>query len=392
MFGFNKKRIYLDYSAATPLSAEAYSAMKPYFEENFGNPSSLHKEGLRARLALKEARERVAQSLGARAEEIIFTGGGTESNNMAIFGFFENLKKKGKSFENLHAITSEAEHSSVLQCFKKLEREGLSVDYVKILPSGLLDMSDFKTKLKKETVFGSFMLVNNEIGTILPLREISKLFDRFAKQNNIEKIILHTDAVQAPLYIEINPHSLGVDMLTLDGAKLYGPKGSGLLYKRKQVELSSIVEGGAQERGLRPGTPNVPVIIGLSVALSLAVKDRKAESERLSKMRDTFLKELNHVAPHIKLVGTIGPRIANNINIFIPKIESEFAVIKLDHMGFAVSSASACQLEGPQGSYVTTIALKEATQEGSAIRITMGRDTTYSDLKGLLKAIQKLVN
>jgi cysteine desulfurase len=263
---------------------------------------------------------------------------------------------------------------------------------VKILPSGLLDMSDFKAKLKKETIFGSFMLVNNEIGTILPLREISKILERFAKQNNIQKIALHTDAVQAPLYIETNPQSLGVDMLTLDGAKLYGPKGSGLLYKRKQIELSSILERGAHERGLRPGAPNVPSIVGLSVALRFADKNRKAESERLSKIRDIFLKELGRVAPDIKLVGTIAPRIANNINIFIPKIESEFAVIKLDHMGFAVSSASACQYEGPQGSYVTTLVLKGATQEGSAIRITMGRDTAYSDLTELLKAVRKLAN
>lgn len=383
--------MYLDYAAATPLSAEAYSAMKPYMADNFGNPSSLHKEGLAAKQGLNEAREKVAEALGVRADEIIFTSGGTESNNLAILGFFESLKKKSNKLEDLHAITSEAEHSSVMQCFKKLERQGLRVDYVKILSSGLPDLADLKGKLKKETVFASFMLVNNEIGTILPLREIRKILDRFAKLNNLPEITLHTDAVQAPLYIETNPTSLGAGLLTLDGAKLYGPKGSGLLFKKKGVQLSAIAEGGAQERGLRAGTPNVPAIVGLSVALHLAVKNRASESERLTRLREVFLKELNLALPQVKLVGMSTPRIANNINIFIPKIESEFAVIKLDHEGFAVSSASACLLEGPQGSYVTSLILKEGVQKGSAIRITMGRDTTASHLAKLLKALKRLL-
>lgn len=388
MFNFlKKKNIYLDYASATPLLPGVLSAMKPYFSRNFANPSGIHADAVIVKDKIKESRKIIANILSVKSEEIIFTSGATESNNLAIEGFFEKLVSQGHSLEKLHAITSEAEHSSVLLCFKELERKGLSVDYLKLLPSGQVDISDLDALINKNTVFVSVMMVNNETGAIMPIRQISQILAQVAAKIGIKKPTFHTDAVQAPLYLEVRPNDLGVDMLSLDSGKLYGPKGVGLLYKDNNTEIAPVFFGGAQERGIRPGTLAVPLIVGFSKALELWSKFKKGETKRITSLRNWFAKEVISQRPDIKIVGSMDNRIANNLNIFIKDIESEFAIIKLDNLGFSLSSQSACLLETSSGSYVVK-AMGENVENGSSIRISMGLHTKKRDLERLLRVLQ----
>jgi cysteine desulfurase len=379
---FIKRRIYLDYASASPVDPKS---------SRFANPSSLHLEGQKTRQVVTEARGILAESIGAKTDEVIFTSGGTESNNLAINGFFNSLISQGKKLDELHAVCTEIEHSSVLECFKRLASNGLAVSYLKVLPSGKIDIRDLNQILRPETVMASIMFVNNEIGIIQPVKEISKILNHHQKKQGTKKIVFHTDAVQAPLYINIDVEDLGIDLLSLDSGKIYGPKGIGLLYKRRNLILEPIIYGGAQEKGIRPGTLNVPGIIGFSAAMKLALARRDREATRLSDLRRRFLDAAKSNIEGLVLIGSLEDRIANNINIFIEGIESEYAVIKLDEMGFAVSSQSACLLETAGGYHVISALGQQNGKTGSSIRITMGKDTRYNHLSALLQALLQLI-
>ncbi len=388
---FKKRNVYLDYASATPILPEALRAMRPYLRGVFANYSGIHADSVIVREKIKSVRQNIANIFSIKSTEIIFTSGATESNNLAILGFFGKLQEEGLRLQDLHAITSEAEHSSVLGCFKSLQKSGLKVDYLKILPSGQVDISSLKDLITDKTVFVSVMMVNNEVGSIMPIRKISQILIEKSKKLGFKKPIFHTDAVSAPLYLTVSPNDLGVDMLSLDSGKLCGPKGVGLLYKKNTLDISAIMFGGAQEKGLRPGTLNTPSLVGFAEALVVWDKKYKnSEKRRLAKLQSWFFGEIAKKYKNIKIVGDTKNRIANNINIFVPNIESEFAVIKLDVLGFSLSSQSACMLETASFSYVVQ-AMGEDTENGASIRISMGLHTTKRDLERLLDVIPRIL-
>ncbi len=260
--GMAKKRIYLDYASTTPLSKEVFVAMKPYLTEHFENPSSLYVEGVHAKKAVMDARTAIARELECRVEEIIFTSGGTEANNLALLGLFRNAMK---TIAKPHVITSVIEHPSILEVCKQIEREGADVTYVSVGANGIVDPKEIQKALRAETVLVSIMYANNEIGTIQPIREIARVIQNFKKAGSDP--VLHTDASQAANYLTLKVESLGVSLMTLDGSKIYGPKGVGVLYKKRSVGIEPILFGGGQEMGVRSGTENVAGIVGMAKAV-----------------------------------------------------------------------------------------------------------------------------
>lgn len=387
------KRIYLDYAAATPVSPEVFSAMKPYFAKKFGNPGSIHKEGDEALQILERSRLSSATALGARASQIIFTSGGTESNNLAIIGSARKAAGGKDSFRGLHFIASEIEHSSVIESFEHLKRNGAEVDYLKVDESGKVILKDFKKMLRRNTVLVSVMLANNEIGTIEPVKDVVKIVRRFKKDNKINTShpLVHTDAGQAPLYMDIEVSKLGVDLLSVDGAKIYGPKGSGLLYFSQKNILNQIFFGGEQERGLRPGTENIPAIAGLARALDISLKNKPKETKRLLSLQKYFFEKVKKGIKGVIINGGEEGRIANNINIFIPNIDNEFMIIKLDHYGISASSQSACLMNGAEGSYVIDAIRYGKEANGSSVRFSMGFDTSKRDLDFVIKTLKQII-
>ncbi len=395
--GMKQKRIYLDHAATTPVDPRVLRAMLPYFSEDFGNPGSIHKEGVAAKKAVEASRARIAAIMRALPDEIIFTSGGTEANNMAIRGFAMNLLRVGCAPKERHYITSAIEHPSVLDCFKALEEEGAAVSYAPVTKEGIIDLRAFERLLRPETVLVSIMYANNEIGTVQPVHEISKLLARKRKMHFFSILdtrysipFLHTDASQAPLYLSLDVKKLGVDMLTLDAQKIYGPKGVGLLYARKGTPLEPLFCGGKQERGLRPGTENVPGIIGLAEALVIAAAERARESARLAKLRDYGIAKIIAACPEAALNGSATERIPNSINISFPGKESEWLVLSLDAKGIAVGARSACTSDDAAGSHVITALGKGKEFSTSSIRITLGRWTTRKDIDALADALQKI--
>ena len=307
-----KKRIYLDYAATTPVDKKVVKVMERYWGKDFGNAGSICKEGVDAKKALTSARKNIAGFLGARSEEIYFTSGGTESNSLAIEGTLRSREEKGTPRNKMHIITSTIEHPSVLDHFKTLEKEGVEVTYIHVDESGIINPDDVYDSLKPNTVLVSIMYVNNEIGIIQPIPEISKKVKQFDGGTKNELPYFHTDASQAPLYLPINVLSLGVDLMTLDAQKIYGPKGVGCLYRKRGVIISSIFIGGNQEKSLRPGTENVPLIIGFSKALEIAMQLKESETERLTKLRDYFIKTILEKIPNAELNGDKGMHLKNN--------------------------------------------------------------------------------
>lgn len=284
----------MDYASTTPLDSRVLKAMLPYFGKKFGNPSSIHAEGVEAKKVLESARKSVGLILNARAAEIIFTGGGTESNNLAIFGTVRALEKTGVSISKMHFVTTAIEHSSVLECFRELESRGAKVSYAEVKENGIVDPTTIVGLLRPETVLVSVGYVNNEIGTIQPITKIRKLIKDFRNgriqdfPNEKQYPVFHSDASQAPLYLDCSVERLGVDLLTLDGHKMYGPKGVGVLYVRRSVTLAPVLFGGGQERGLRSTTENLPLVVGFAKAFEIAAVSREKESARLAQLRDHF--------------------------------------------------------------------------------------------------------
>ena len=425
----SRKRIYLDYASTTPLDPRALKAMLPYFREKFGNPSSIHSEGVAAKKALDAARKTVARILQARPDEIIFTSGGTEANNLAIFGAVKVLEEKAVPISKMRFITTVIEHSSVLECFRELERRGAKVDYVPVKDNGIVNPKTIGALLRPETVLVSVGYANNEIGTIQPIREISRIIRahnfKFRRSDSVSEVgipteasglfklsnfqtCFHSDGSQAPLYLDCNPTRLGVDLLTFDGHKMYGPKGVGVLYAKRGTLLAAVLVGGGQERGLRSTTENLPGIIGFARAFEIAVEMREKESARLQKLQDYFYSSVLDLPEHTEYAragrvenirikkrfiinGSLTNRLPNNINISLHGINTEMLVLKLDAAGIACSTKSSC-LRDESGSYVVRALGGGESRALSTLRFTFGRETTKKHIDALLKRLTRIVS
>lgn len=373
------KRIYLDYAATTPVHPEVIKAMLPYFSDAFGNPSSLYSYGLEARQAIETARNKVAESIGAKNEEIVFTGGGSEADNSAIKGVADANGRMGN-----HIITSVIEHHAVLVTFKFLEKRGFKVTYLPVDKYGLVDPESVRKAITDKTILISIMHANNEIGTLQPIGEIGKIARK-------AKIYFHTDAVQTVGHIPVNVNELKVDMLSFSAHKLYGPKGVGVLYIRKGTKVTSLIHGGEQEQGRRAGTENVPGIVGLGKAIELAGLDIANETARLITLRNVLIKGILEKIEHSRLNGHPEQRLPNNVNVSVDFIEGESTCLNLDLEGICISTGSACSSSDAEPSHVLLAIGLSHEQARSSLRFTMGRLTTAEDIERVLEVLPRTV-
>jgi cysteine desulfurase len=373
------RKIYLDYAATTPIRPEVWSAMEPYLKEIYGNPSSLHSFGRESRTAIESAREKVAKAISAKPEEIIFTSGGTESNNMVLKGVAFALQDKGK-----HIITTPIEHHAVLEPLHFLEKLGFEITYLPVDKYGLVDPDDLKKAIRKDTILISIMHANNEIGTIEPIKELTQI----AKERNV---YFHTDAVQTVGHIPVNVNDLGVDFLSISAHKFYGPKGIGALYIRKGTKVYPLLHGGEQEGRRRAGTENLAGIVGMGKAIELAVSEIDIEMNRLIELRDFFISEVERRIPDAYLNGHREKRLPNNINFSFAYIEGEALLLNLDMEGIGVSTGSACSSSSLEPSHVlSAIGVPVELVHGS-LRFTLGLWTTKEDLEYTLDVLEKIV-
>lgn len=370
--------IYLDYAASTPLDPRVFKAMAPYLKEKFGNPSSIHRYGQETRKAIDEARNICKKLLGAFSiHELIFTGSGTESCNTAVFG--AAFAGKGK-----HIIVSAIEHPAVLEPARYLrDNFGFKLTEIKPGPDGIIDPEKIAKAIRKDTVLVSVMYANNEIGTIQPIKKIAKICRE-------KKVLFHTDACQAPGYLDINVEHLGVDLMSLNGSKIYGPKGVGLLYIRQGVKITPLILGGGQEFRMRGGTENPALIYGFAKALEITLKNSQKEAEREMALRDKLLKDLLKI-PGITLNGSLEKRLPNNINISVPGHSGESMVMKLDINGLAASSGSACSSGKTEASHVLLAMGQSQKQALESLRLTLGRRTTEAEIKKATTVIKSLI-
>ncbi|MBI2030771.1 cysteine desulfurase [Candidatus Kaiserbacteria bacterium] len=387
---FKKKdRIYLDYAGATPVcEAAALAAAKA--AALFGNPGAIHAEGVQAKRALENARESIAAELGCKAREVVFTSGGTEANNLAILGSVRKIILQKGSLEHTHWIVSAIEHPSVLECFVEIERLGGEVTYVDPDERGIIIPEAVQLALKPHTVFVSIGWGNSEIGTLQPLAHIAREL-RAHEEKHQTKIVFHTDAGQAPLYRPLQVHSLGVDLLTLDSGKLYGPRGIGALFVGKDVEFAPIMFGGKQERGLRAGTENVALAAGFAAALAYAAGERESEAKRLEKLRDHFASEMIARIPGAVINGDLAHAMPHILNISIPNIQSEYLTLALDHAGIAISTKSACREGEASRSHVVEALGGEPWRSQNTLRFSLGRSTTQEELIKVVSVLASLV-
>ncbi|MFC1612534.1 cysteine desulfurase family protein [Patescibacteria group bacterium] len=380
------KKIYLDNAATTPVRPEVLEEMTPFFDKKFGNPSSFHSPGKEAKDAMENAREKIAKILDCRISEIIFTAGGTESDNLAILGVARTNKDKGK-----HIITSKIEHPAVLRACEQLEHEGFEVSYINVDKEGLIKLDELKKALRKDTILVSIMYANNEIGTIEPIKEVAKLLrDKTDKKKN-KFPYFHTDACQAAGVLDINILRLGVDLLTFNGSKIYGPKGIGTLFIKKGVNIKPLVYGGGQESGLRGGTENVPAIVGLAKALEFAQKEKDSENKRLTKLRSILIEGILKNIKNAKLNGHPEKRLPNNINISIPRVEGEAMVLYLDSKGVFCSTGSACSSNSLKPSHVLLAIGRSHELAHNSLRFTLGKSTTKADIDYVIKILPGIV-
>ena len=377
--------IYMDYAATTPVRPEVVEAMLPFFSENFGNPSSIYEMAQQSRGAVDRSRRTIARALGCRTSEIVFTSGGTESDNAAVKGVATALRNIGN-----HVITSSIEHHAVLHACHQLEQFGFDVTYLPVDEFGLVDPEDVAMAVTERTTLVSVMLANNEIGTIEPVSEIAAAVRQEARGIG-RKIYVHTDAVQAMGAIDVNVRDLGVDLLSLSGHKLHGPKGVGALYVRRGTPFEPLIQGGGQEREKRSGTENVPAIVGLAEAVRLAELERSETSQRLTGLRDRIISGIHERIPDAKLNGHPLRRLPNNVNVSFERVEGEPILLGLDFAGICASSGSACSSASLEPSHVlTAIGLPADLAQGS-LRITIGRDTTDEDVDYMIETLTGLV-
>lgn len=372
------KRIYMDHAATTPVDKRVLEAMKPFFSDKFGNASSLHTEGQEAREALEKSREKLAYVIGADPKEIIFTSGGTESNNFALKGTAFANKNKGR-----HIITTKIEHDCVLNSARWLEKQGFDVTYLPVDSYGMVNTNELERAIRDDTILISIMHANNEIGTIEPIEDIAKI----AKEHNI---YLHTDAVQTVGKIKIDVKKLGVDMLSMSSHKIYGPKGVGALFIRGGTKIGPLLHGGGHERNMRSGTENVVGIVGMTEAAKIANREMQTVMPRITKFRDKLIRELLNI-PNSYLSGHPEKRLPINASFYFKFIEGESLILKLDDRGIAASTGSACSSKSLKPSHVLlAIGLKPEEAHGS-LRLTLGKENTEEDVSYTIKAVSESV-
>jgi len=431
------KRIYLDYAASSPVATEVEAVMRSYFLNKFGNAGSLHSFGQEAIAALDESRETIANAVGANFREIIFTGSATEANNLALRGALKGFRVSGlgssvkKSLNpsgytlTPRIIVSAIEHESILETARDLEKEGAEIIYLPVSKKGIINLKKLKEFLNERTILVSVMYANNEIGTIQPISEIAKIISDFRKQmtNNKEQIaknksirhkplainhwpLLHTDAVQAFQFLDCDVKKLGVDLMTLSGHKIYGPKGVGALYIANRVlglgsnvkkslnpsdyTLTPIITGGGQEFGLRSGTENIPLIVGFAEAVELATNNRAKEAKRIGALRDYLWKGIKNMCPKAERNGDTKKVLPNFLNVYFPDYNAADLLVRLDLAGIAVSAGSACSARSSEPSYVIEALGLKGKRSSRSIRITLGRQTSRRDIDTALKIIKNI--
>jgi cysteine desulfurase len=373
------RRVYLDHSATTPVDPEVAELIMTYYTSKFGNPSSIHAFGREAKKGLEDARQQIATLIGAQPEEIVFTSGGTEADNMALIGAALANQKKGN-----HIITSAVEHHAILDTCKYLEKQGFKLTILPVDEDGLLSVEAVEKALTPETILVSIMHANNEVGTIQPIEEIGKLLQG-------KGIIFHVDAVQSLGKIPVNVNDLGVNLLTASSHKIYGPKGVGCLYIRKGTRIQSLVHGGSQERKRRSGTENLPGIVGFGKACELAGQRMEADSAMIADLRDRLMKGIFDRIDHVKLNGHPTKRVPTNLNVSFEFIEGESLLLSLDMKGIAGSSGSACTSGSLDPSHVLlSMGICHEIAHGS-LRLTLGRENTVEDVDYVLEVLPEIV-
>lgn len=372
--------IYLDNAATTKMNDKVFEEMIPYLKDNYGNPSSAYKIGRDNKEIIENARKEVAEILNASPSEIYFTSGGSEADNMALKGIALGNVDKGK-----HIITSKIEHPAVLDTCKELEREGFEISYIGVNENGIVDLTELENKIRKDTILISIMLANNEIGTIQPIKKISKI----AKKNNI---LFHTDSVQAVGNIKIDVQYMNIDALSLSAHKFYGPKGIGVLYLRDGIKFRKYLNGGHQERNRRAGTENVAGIVGLSKAMSLSYENLEENNKRIIELRNYFINEIKKNIKKIKINGDLENRLPGNINVSFEFVEADNILHELDKRGIYISTGSACTTGSIESSHVLrAIGLSDGMAHAT-IRISIGKYNTKEEIDYAIKCIVEIVN
>lgn len=378
------KRIYLDYASATPPRKEAVTAMREA-EKLVGNPGAIHSEGVEAKKALEAARAGIAHELACKPREVIFTSGLTEANNLGILGVARK-REIADRLKGSHWVVSSIEHDAVLESFAEVERMGGTITHVEPNEHGIFTPGAISNALRPETVLVSIGWVNNEIGVVQPIRDIS----RAVRQNN-PKTLIHSDAGQAPLYLSPQVHTLGVDLMAFGSNKLYGPHGTGALYISNRVESSALVLGGKQERGLRAGTENVALAIGFAASFKAVASERETEKKRLKSLRDDLMRDILARVPNVVINGNTDRLLPHMLNISVPNISGEYVTLSLDQAGVAVSTKSACREGENDFSHVVHALGGEPWRAKNTLRFSLGRETTLRDTKRAVDALVEIL-
>ncbi len=377
------KRIYLDYASATPVRFGAREAVEKSWD-SYGNPGAIHADGAAAAQELERARDAIARELACKAREVIFTSGGTEGNNIAVLGLARKMLIRGEDMSKTHWIVSAIEHPSVLECFAEIERLGGTVTHIDPDERGVITKEAVCEAMTKHTVLISIGWANHEIGTVQPIRDIA----RAVREKN-EHVLLHTDAGQAPLYLAPHVHTLGVDLMTLDSGKVYGPRGAGALYISNRVDASSIVFGGGQERGLRPGTENVALAAGFATSFSAVQKMRDAEAVRIRTLRDELAQYLTRIPGSI-VNGDLKRSLPHMLNISLPDIQSEYVTLQLDAAGISISTKSACREGENRRSHIVDALKGPSWRAENTLRFSLGIDTTKRNIARVGEIIEEI--
>jgi len=381
------REIYLDNAATTAVDPAVLKAMKPYWSEIYGNAMSFNDAGRKAKKAMEESRKKIARILGAKNQEIIFTSSATESNNLAILGIAKACKNK-----KIEIITTRADHHSVLEPIKKLEKDGAKIHYLPVNKEGFINLDQLKKSLNLNTALVSIIYASNEIGTIQPIKKTAKIIKEFRKRSGYP--YFHTDAAQATSYLDINVNNLGVDLMTLSSSKIHGPKGMAILYVRQGTEIEPLIYGGGQEFGLRSSTPNVSLIAGFAKALEITNNEKGGTNKKLEDLRKNFINKLKRGLPGVKINGPEKEEnlVPSIISITIPKIENEQVLLHLDKYGIRASAGSACASYDIEPSHVlASIGLSKEEARWS-IRFSLSKKTTKTELDYVLKIMPKVVN
>lgn len=384
------KKIYLDNAATTKVDSRVFTAMKSYFSNKYGNASEFHILGREARVAVEDARGKIASFLGADSSEIIFTGSATESINLAHKGLIEAFREVSGKHQKPHIITSQIEHKAVLETCRHLEKLGLvEISYLPVNRYGVVNIKEIKKAIRPNTLLISLMYVNNEVGTIEPIKEVGFLIKKLNSSGH-KKIFFHTDATQAIQYLDHNVNRLGVDLLSLTGHKIYAPKGIGVLFVRSGTPLIRQLDGGGQESGLRASTENVPYIVGMAKAVELIKEAAKSEKMRISKLRDKLINKILKI-PGVKLTGHSTKRVPHIASFIVEGVEGEAMVLALSDLGIFVSSGSACTAGDLSSSHVLTAMGIPPEKSHGSIRFSLGRDTNNEDIDLVIRKLPKVI-